>query len=68
MEYTNIIGPLTTIFISFSMGVFFGAWWMFCSMHRSNKKIEEELDSKTRLLDSYEKSLSDENNDYEITK
>ena len=58
MEYINIIQPITVIFVSFSIGVFFGTLWMFYAMHRTNKKIEEELDSKTRLLNDYEKSLT----------
>ena len=65
MEYTNIIEPLTVIFVSFSVGVFSGVLWMFYAMKRTNKKMEEELDSKTRLLNDYEKSLGYEDDDYE---
>lgn len=64
MEYATMWQPVTVIFVSFSMGTFFGALWMFYSMYNSNKKIEEELDSKTRLLNSYEKDLSYEDDDY----
>ena len=65
MEYTNIIEPLTTILVSFSAGVFFGVIWVFFSMRESTEKLEKELDSKTRLLDSYEKSLNYDNDNYE---
>ena len=46
---------ITTIFISFSMGIFFGALWMFLSMEKSSKYIQEELDVKTKLLQEYER-------------
>lgn len=64
MEYTSIVAPITIIFISFSMGVFFGTLWMFYAMYKSNKRMEKELDSKTRLLDAYEKDLTHEDEDY----
>tara|TARA_R100001443_G_scaffold109155_2_gene120293 strand:- start:1174 stop:1377 length:204 start_codon:yes stop_codon:yes gene_type:complete len=64
MGYETVWEPVTIIFISFSMGAFFGALWMFYSMYDSNKKIEEELDSKTRLLDAYEKHLDYEDDGY----
>ena len=49
------IENMTMIFITFSMGVFFGSLWMFFAMERSNKGIEEELDIKTKLLQEYER-------------
>ena len=49
------IQNMTTIFISFSVGLFFGSLWMFLSMERSYKNIEEELDIKTKLLQEYER-------------
>lgn len=52
MEQTQTI---TMIFISFSMGVFFGALWMFFAMEKSNKRIEEELAVKSKLLQEYER-------------
>ena len=58
MEYTNIIQPLTVIFISFSLGIFFGSIWMFYAMYKSSKQMEQELDSKTRLLTAYENNLN----------
>ena len=58
MEYLNLWQPITLIFICFSMGIFFGALWMFYSMHNTYKQMEKELDSKTRLLTTYENSLN----------
>ena len=57
MEYTTIWQPVSMIFVSFSIGVFFGALWIFYAMYNSNKKISEELDTKTRLLNAYEEHL-----------
>ena len=66
MEYTNIIEPVTVIFVSFSVGFFCGGLWIFYVMRIANKKMEKELDSKTRLLNDYEKSLACEDDDYEV--
>jgi uncharacterized membrane-anchored protein YhcB (DUF1043 family) len=57
MEYTTLWQPMVLIFISFSIGLFTGALWMFFIIQKSNKRLEQELDSKTRLLTSYEDSL-----------
>lgn len=51
MEYTNIVAPVTIIFVSFSVGVFFGSLWMFYAMYKSNKRRGEELDVKNRELE-----------------
>ncbi len=58
MEYTTIWQPLLMIFISFSIGIFAGALWMFCIIQKSNKRLEQELDSKTRLLNAYQNNLN----------
>ena len=58
MEYTTLWQPLILIFVSFSIGLFSGALWMFCIIRKSNRQLEQDLDSKTRLLDTYEKSLN----------
>ena len=55
MEYTEIWQPLILIFISFSVGMFCGSLWMYFSMHNDTQQLKKELDSKTRLLDVYEK-------------
>jgi hypothetical protein len=57
------ISHLTMIFISFSIGSLFGALWMFSSNYHSNKVLEEELDSKTRQLESFLNKYEDD--DYE---
>ena len=46
----EIMQNLTEIFITFSIGVFFGSLWMFFSMCKSLKYIQRELDAKTHLL------------------
>jgi hypothetical protein len=46
----EIIQNLTTIFITFSIGLFFGSMWMFFSMNKTLKAIQKELDSKTHSL------------------
>tara|TARA_R100001480_G_scaffold137590_2_gene134638 strand:+ start:349 stop:540 length:192 start_codon:yes stop_codon:yes gene_type:complete len=58
MEYTTIWQPMLLIFVSFSIGLFTGALWMFFIIHKSNKRLEQELDSKSRLLTTYENSLN----------
>jgi hypothetical protein len=50
MEYTTLWQPITVIFVSFSMGVFFGSLWMFFAMNKSLKSIQRELDAKTHAL------------------
>ena len=50
MEYTTIWQPLLMIFISFGIGLFVGACWLFSIIQKSNKRLEQELDSKTRIL------------------
>ena len=57
IEYTTIWQPLTIIFVSFSMGVFFGSLWMFYSMYKSNKTIEEELHIKSEALQKIQNTL-----------
>lgn len=58
MEYTTVWQPLTMIFVSFSLGIFFGALWMFYAMYNTNKRTEKELNIKTeqlnQFLDKYE--------------
>ena len=46
----DILQNLTAIFVTFSMGVFFGSLWMFFAMNKSLKSIQRELDSKTHAL------------------
>lgn len=58
MEYTTLWQPLILIFISFSIGLFSGALWMFCIIRKSNKSLADELDSKSRLLTDYENNLN----------
>ena len=48
------ISIITIVFISFSIGVFFGALWMFYSMYRTNKMLEEELDAKNKQIEKIE--------------
>ncbi len=40
----NTAISLTSIFISFSVGCFFGALWMFFCLQRNIKMLEKELD------------------------
>ena len=63
MEYPNVIQPIIVIFVSFGIGVTLGSFWMFYLMSRENDSIKKELDSKSRLLDTYENTY--ENDDYE---
>ena len=51
----EIIQNLTVIFVTFSVGTFTGALWMFFSMNKSLKSIQRELDAKTHKLNEYEK-------------
>ena len=51
IEYSTIWQPITMIFVSFSMGMFFGSLWMFYAMYKSNKRRGEELDVKNRELE-----------------
>ena len=39
------------------MGVFFGSLWMFYSMYKSNKIIEEELHIKSEALQRIQNTL-----------
>ncbi len=50
----NEIYNITAIFISFSLGAFLAAIWMFYALEKSNKDILKELDIKTKLLQKYE--------------
>ena len=63
MEYTTIWQPLTMIFVSFSIGVFFGALWMFYAMYKTNKRTEKELNAKTEQLNQFLDKYKDD--DYE---
>jgi uncharacterized membrane-anchored protein YhcB (DUF1043 family) len=70
MEYTTLWQPLTVIFVSFSIGMFFGVVWIFYSFLDSQKKLEEELDAKNIALDKLKQTLElhinkYENDDYE---
>lgn len=65
MEYTHIWQPLIVIFVSFSMGVFFGSLLMFFKMTHDNEQMKKELDSKTRLLNDYQKWASYEDDGHE---
>ena len=55
MVTIEIIQNLTEIFITFSIGIFFGSLWMFFSMNKSLKSMQGELDAKTHKLNEYEK-------------
>ena len=61
MEYTNIIHPIALIFVSFGTGVTLGSFWMFWLLSTENSNIKKELDSKNRLLDTYENIYEDDN-------
>ena len=63
MEYINLGEPITMIFITFSIGAFAGAFWMFHAMNKTEKKILKELDSKTKQLNQYLNKYVDD--DYE---
>jgi uncharacterized membrane-anchored protein YhcB (DUF1043 family) len=70
MEYTTLWQPLTVIFISFSIGMFFGVVWMFYWFLDSQKELEKELDKKNIALDRLKQTLESythkyENDDYE---
>ena len=54
MEYTNIIQPMIVIGVSLGSGLLLGAFWMFLIMHKIQKALEKELDSKNKVLDVYE--------------
>ena len=45
---------ITIVFFSFSIGVFFGALWMFYAMYKTNKKLEDELDAKNKHIEKIE--------------
>ena len=49
----EIIGNLTAIFVTFSMGAFVGSLWMFFAMNKTLKSIQKELDSKTHLINEF---------------
>jgi hypothetical protein len=53
----NEIINITAIIMSFTFGCFLGALWMFYSLEKSNKKLLEELDIKTKLLQKDEKKV-----------
>ena len=53
MEYTNLIEPLGLIGLSFMIGMFMGAYWMFLVLYKTEKDLLKELDAKNKLLDSY---------------
>jgi hypothetical protein len=53
----NEIINITGITMSFALGCFLGAIWMFFSLEKTNKKVLEELDLKTKLLQKYEKKV-----------
>ena len=53
MEYTNLIEPLGLIGLSFMIGMFMGAYWIFLVMYKTEKDLLKELDAKNKLLDSY---------------
>ena len=53
MEYTNLIEPLGLIGLSFMIGMFIGAYWMFLLMYKTEKDLLKELDAKNKLLNSY---------------
>jgi hypothetical protein len=53
MEYASIIQPLVVIFISFSMGMFFGGLLMFNTTYKTEKELKKELDKFRKLY--YEK-------------
>ena len=53
MEYTNLIEPLGLIGLSFMIGMFMGAYWMFLVMYKTEKDLLKELDAKNKLLNSY---------------
>ena len=61
MEYTYIIQPIAVIFVSFGIGVTLGSFWMFWLLSTENSNIKKELDSKNRLLDTYENIYEDDN-------
>ena len=63
MEYTNLIEPLGLIGLSFMIGMFMGAYWMFLVMYKNEKDLLKELDAKNKLLDSYIDVYEDD--DYE---
>ncbi len=60
MEYTNLLEPLGVIGISFLIGAFFGAYWMFLIMYKTEKKLNKELDVKNKLLKTYEDRYEDD--------
>ena len=45
---------MTAVSVSLCIGLFLGAFWMFMIMRKDELALEKELDSKTRLLESYE--------------
>jgi|TARA_Y100000310_G_scaffold344796_1_gene459577 hypothetical protein len=63
MEYITLIKPLGIIGISFLIGAFFGAYWMFLIMYKTERNLLKELDSKNKLLETYEDVYEDD--DYE---
>ena len=62
MEYTNMMQPLTLVAVSLMMGAFFGSLWMFFIMHKSEKKLEREVD---KFRDLYFNELDNWKNKYD---
>mgnify|MGYP003137946573 CR=1 FL=1 len=60
MVYTTLIEPLGIITISLILGGFFGAYFMFLLMYKTEQKLSKELDSKNRLLNIYKKTYEND--------
>ena len=54
---------ITAISISLGIGLILGAFWMFMIMRKDELAMMEELDSKTRQLESYEEWVKNEDKD-----
>jgi|7_EtaG_2_1085326.scaffolds.fasta_scaffold39276_4 hypothetical protein len=54
---------MTAVFVSLGIGTFIGAFWMFMVMYKHEKVLEDELDSKSKLLDTYMNVYEDDEPD-----
>lgn len=54
----TIIQP-SIIFISIAAGFFFGAYWMFMIMYKTEENLKKELDQTKRTLDQYTNQYED---------
>ena len=65
MEYTNLLQPLTLIFVCFFIGVFLGALATFWIMHNDSELLKIDAEINREKLRKCEKHLDQYLNQYE---